>query len=108
MTLRVKVVIVAMGTLVACSSVQVGNDFDPREFESKVQRGHTTQGQVRGWLGAPAATGVSVDTGGERFEEWTYYYARGKLPNMPDLEVKILQIKFDRHGIVRGYNWSGP
>jgi len=91
----------------ACSTVQVGRDFDLRVFESKAQRGVTTQAQVRGWLGAPTGVGVAVDTGGERFEEWTYYYGEGQLPNMPDARLKILQIKFDQAGIVRGYNWSG-
>lgn len=108
MRYRTVVILVALTLFAACSTVQVGNDFDPRAFETRVQRGHTTQAQVRGWLGAPAGMGVVVDTGGERYEEWVYYYARGRLPNMPDLEVKTLQVKFDRHGIVRGYSWSGP
>ncbi len=95
---------VALG---ACSTVQVGRNFDLGVFESKVQRGVTTQAQVRGWLGAPAGVGVAVETGGERFDEWSYYYGEGQLPNMPDARLKILQIKFDRAGIVRGYNWSG-
>jgi outer membrane protein assembly factor BamE (lipoprotein component of BamABCDE complex) len=96
--------IVALG---ACSTVQVGRNFDLGVFESKVQRGVSTQAQVRGWLGAPAGVGVAVETGGERFDEWSYYYAEGQLPNMPDARLKILQIKFDQAGIVRGFNWSG-
>jgi outer membrane protein assembly factor BamE (lipoprotein component of BamABCDE complex) len=94
-------------TLAACGHVQVGRDFDLPTFESKVERGATTQAQVRGWLGAPMSTGLVVDTNGERFDEWTYYRASGSLPNMPDAEIKTLQIKFDRDGVVRGYNWSG-
>ena len=93
--------------LAACSTVQIGEGFDLRAFESKVQRGATTQAQVRGWLGAPTGTGVHVDTGGERYDEWTYYYGEGRLPNMVNAEFKILQIKFDKSGTVRGYNWSG-
>jgi outer membrane protein assembly factor BamE (lipoprotein component of BamABCDE complex) len=93
--------------LAGCAAVQVGRDFDLKAFESKVERGKTTQAQVRGWLGAPSGSGITVDTGGERYEEWSYYYAEGRLPNMPDASLKILQIKFDRQGIVRGYNWSG-
>ena len=92
--------------LAACSTVQVGRDFDVRSLEMKIERGITTQNQVRAWLGAPTGSGVSVDTGGERFDEWTYYFASGKLPGMSNAKVKILQVKFDKQGIVRGYNWS--
>lgn len=92
--------------LAACSTVQVGRDFDVRSLEMKIERGVTTQNQVRIWLGAPTGAGVNVDTGGERFDEWTYYFASGKLPGMSNAKVKTLQIKFDKQGIVRGYNWS--
>jgi outer membrane protein assembly factor BamE (lipoprotein component of BamABCDE complex) len=92
--------------LAACGTVQVGQDFDVRAFEAKVERGISTRNQVRAWLGEPAGTGISVDTGGERFDEWTYYFASGKLPGMAGAKVKMLQVKFDRQGIVRGYNWS--
>ncbi|OGT04018.1 MAG: hypothetical protein A3F73_04305 [Gallionellales bacterium RIFCSPLOWO2_12_FULL_59_22] len=94
--------------LAACSTVQVGQNFDLRTFEMNVERGITTQNQVRAWLGAPTGSGVSVDTGGERFDEWTYYYGSGRLPDMAGAKVKTLQIKFDKQGIVRGYNWSNP
>lgn len=97
-------------SLAACGTVQVhaGRDFDMRAFENKVERGVSTQNQVRAWLGAPTGTGVNVDTNGERFDEWTYYFASGKLPDMAGAKVKTLQIKFDKQGIVRGYNWSNP
>ncbi|MCR4302094.1 MAG: hypothetical protein NUV51_10825 [Sulfuricaulis sp.] len=100
-------VILLIAVLGACSTVQVGRNFDLGVFESKVQRGVSTQAQVRGWLGAPAGVGVAVETGGERFDEWSYYYGEGQFPNMPDARLKILQIKFDQAGIVRGYHWSG-
>lgn len=93
--------------LAACSTVRVGSEFDLRTFESKVQRGTTTQVQVRGWLGAPTGTGIHVDTAGERYDEWTYYYGEGRLPDMVNAEFKMLQIKFDKNGVVRAYNWSG-
>ncbi|MHB8741493.1 MAG: hypothetical protein ACYC9L_00035 [Sulfuricaulis sp.] len=93
--------------LSACSTVQVGRNFDMQAFESRVQRGETTQAQVRGWLGNPSSVGVALDTSGERFDEWTYYYGTGQLPDMGDARLKILQIKFDRKGLVRGYDWSG-
>ena len=92
--------------LAACGTVQVGRDFDMRTFETRIERGATKQSEVRAWLGAPAGTGINVDTGGERFDEWTYYFASGKLPDMTGAKVKMLQIKFDKQGIVRGYNWS--
>lgn len=93
-------------SLAACGTVQVGRDFDMRAFETKIERGVSTQNQIRTWLGAPTSTGINVDTAGERFEEWTYYSALGKLHDMGGAKVKTLQIKFDRQGIVRGYNWS--
>lgn len=92
--------------IAACSTVQVGRDFDVRSFETRVERGATTRDQVRGWFGAPASTGINVDTGGERYEEWVYYFASGRMNGTSAMRVKMLQIKFDRQGIVRGYNWS--
>jgi outer membrane protein assembly factor BamE (lipoprotein component of BamABCDE complex) len=92
--------------LAACGTVQVGQDFDLHTFETKVERGVTPQSQVRIWLGAPMASGVNVDTGGEHFDEWTYYAASGKLSDMSGAKMKILQIKFDKQGVVRSYNWS--
>jgi len=92
--------------LAACSTVRIGQDFDVRAFEIKIERGISTQNQVRAWLGEPKGTGVSVSTDGERFEEWTYYFASGELTDMSGTKVKMLQIKFDEPGIVRGYNWS--
>ena len=100
-------VLLMVTVLSACSAVQVGRDFNLNTFESRVERGVTTQAQVRGWLGAPVGTGFTVNTSGERYEEWTYYYGDGHLPDMADARLKILQIKFDRQGIIRGYNWSG-
>lgn len=93
-------------SLAACGTVQVGQNFDLRAFETRIERGVSTQSQVRSWLGAPTGTGVNVDTAGEHFDEWTYYFALGKLPDMSGANVKMLQIKFDKQGVVRGYNWS--
>lgn len=99
--------IAMVATLLAgCGSIRVGNDFDPKIFEARVQRGATTQAQVREWLGAPNGSGVTVQTDGERYDEWTYYYGEGQVSG-GDARLKILQIKFDRSGTVRGYNWSG-
>ena len=106
LTLRTAIISILALLLAACSTVQVGMDFDMRAFETKVERGVSTQSQIRAWLGEPRGTGINVDTNGEQFDEWTYYFAAGKLPNMSGATVKTLQIKFDRQGIVRGYNWS--
>ncbi|HEY7741678.1 MAG TPA: hypothetical protein VIA19_01420 [Burkholderiales bacterium] len=93
--------------LAACGTAQIGRDFDIRSFESQVQRGATTQAQVRAWLGAPTNTGVAVNAAGERDEEWTYFFGRGSLPQMSDAKFKLLQVRFDAEGKVRSYSWSG-
>ena len=93
--------------LSACGVARFGRDFDIKTFESKIERGASTQSHVRGWLGDPTSIGMTVDVNGERYEEWTYYYGETRLPNGADSYLKILQVKFDRGGVVRGYNWSG-
>lgn len=82
-------------------------EFDPAAFDAKVQRGVTTQADVRGWLGAPNGVGVSVDASGERYEEWNYYHGTVRIPGSEESRVTLLQIKFDKNGVVRAYNWSG-
>ena len=106
--LRTAAIPLIIGPLAACSTVHVGQDFDLHAFKSKIERGVSTQNLVRTWLGAPTSTGMNVDTSGARFEEWTYYSASGRLPDMAGAKVKTLQIKFDEQGIVRGYSWSNP
>ena len=93
-------------TLTACSTIQVGSDFDLRAFESNAQAGETKKEQVRNWLGEPKSTGISQESNGERLEEWGYFYGAGKLPNMTDAKLKTLQIRFDKKGILRSYNWA--
>src|SRR5512146_663400 len=92
--------------LSACGSFQVGGNFDLAAFQSKVRRGETTQAEVQRILGAPDGTGVSVETGGERYSQWTYYYGSGNLSDTSNTRVKMLQIKFDASGVVRAYNWT--
>lgn len=99
--------IIAMATSAGCSTVQLGRDFDLGAFEQQVQRGSTTQDQISALLGQPVGKGVAVESNGERFAEWTYYFATGRLPNMPDAKVKYLQVRFDQQGIVQAYSWSG-
>lgn len=105
--LRVKLLLPAALLLSACSTFQVGGNFDLASFEAKVQRGASTQAEVQSWLGAPDSKGVSVETGGETYTQWTYYYGTGNLSGMSNARLKLLQIKFDRTGVVQAYNWSG-
>jgi hypothetical protein len=93
--------------LSACGTIQVGRDFDLASFNGRVQRGVTTQAEVRSWLGAPESTGLSVETSGERYEQWNYFHGSGALQEPGAGKLKLLQIKFDAQGVVRGYNWSG-
>jgi outer membrane protein assembly factor BamE (lipoprotein component of BamABCDE complex) len=86
----------------------VGSDFDANAYLSHVERGVTTREQVRTWLGAPPSTGINVDTSGQRFEEWTYYFAEGKMSNLSGTTLKSLQIKFDAQGVVQGWTVSQP
>ncbi len=104
---RIQLVFAAL-FLTACSATtfHVGSNFDVKAFTEKVERGTTSQEQVRSLLGAPTGTGVRVETDGQRFDEWTYYFASGNLSNVSGTQLKTLQIKYDTRGIVQGYNWS--
>ncbi len=86
----------------------VGKDFDLNAFTSRVERGVTTREQVGSWLGAPSATGINVDTNGQRYDEWTYYFAEGRAASLSDTTLKTLQIKFDAKGIVQGWDLAQP
>ena len=103
---RIAVIFLSIVLLSACASVKMGRDFDVGVFAAKIEQGSTTQTQVSSWLGEPGSVGISLATDGERYDEWDYYYAEGELPDMSKAKVKILQIKFDRQGKVRSYNWS--
>jgi outer membrane protein assembly factor BamE (lipoprotein component of BamABCDE complex) len=103
---RITVILLSILLLSACGSVKLGRDFDVGVFAAKLEQGVTTQDQVRSWLGEPTSVGVSLATDGERFDEWDYYYAEGEMADMSTAKVKLLQIKFDKQGKVRSYNWS--
>jgi len=103
---RITVILFAILLLNACGTARIGRDFDVGVFAAKLEQGVTTQSTVRSWLGEPTSVGVSLDTGGERFDEWAYYYAEGVMSDLSKAKVKILQIKFDKQGKVRSYNWS--
>ena len=91
--------------LAGCSSLKIGRDFDMQAFEGKVKIGETTKTQVLNKIGSPKSTGVSLNRDGERLLEWVYFYATGKLSG-EDAQLKILQIRFEQHGIMGSYNWT--
>jgi hypothetical protein len=93
--------------LAACASFQAGRDFDLDAFQARVQRGVTTRAEVSAWLGAPGGSGVSVEAGGERYEQWNYFHGTATTQGTEPARVKLLQVKFDAQGVVRAYNWSG-
>lgn len=105
-TLRWLVCLTLMGFLSACSTIQVGKDFDLAAFENGVRAGVTTRADVQGWLGSPKGNGIALDNDGSRYEEWVYFYGRGRMPNMQASGIKLLQVRFDLGGVVRSYNWS--
>ena len=45
--------------LTACGTAQAGHDFDLKVFETHVERGVSTQLQIRAWLGTPTGSGVN-------------------------------------------------
>jgi outer membrane protein assembly factor BamE (lipoprotein component of BamABCDE complex) len=103
---RITIVFFSILLLSACGSVRMGRDFDVGVFATKIEQGVTTQDQVKSWLGEPTSVGVSLATDGERSDEWAYYFAEGELTDMSKAKIKILQIKFNKQGKVRSYNWS--
>lgn len=103
---RFTIILLSVFLLSACAAVKIGRDFDVGVFAAKIEQGVSTQSMVRSWLGEPTSVGVSMATDGERFDEWAYYFAEGEVSDMSTAKVKILQIKFDKQGKVRGYNWS--
>lgn len=103
---RIAVVLLSILLLSACGSVKVGRNFDAAYFTTKVEPGVTTQTQVRTWLGEPTSVGASLATDGQRYDEWSYYFVEGEMSDMSLARMKLLQVKFDREGKVRGYNWS--
>ena len=99
--------VLALATF-GCSTttLKVGRNFDLDTVAAKLQRGTTTESEVRAWLGSPTGTGVSVEQNGETLTQWTYFYGEGDLSGLTDTAIKTLQIKFDRQGIAQSFNWS--
>jgi len=92
--------------LAGCSSFHVGHDFNILLFNSSVKVNSTTKAQVKKWLGEPNSTGISLDKDGEISNEWMYFYGTGAFSNMQNAKLKILQIRFNKNGIINSYNWS--
>ena len=92
--------------LSACSTVQIGRDFDVESFDKISSMADMSKAQVKELLGAPESTGVAMEKGGERLVEWVYFFGTGQLPSMSDTRIKMLQIRFEKTGMVRSYNWS--
>ena len=74
--------VAALLLMSACATVEVGRDFDLAAFEAKVVPGVTTKADVRAWLGVPAGIGTSLETSGERLQQWIYYKGNGHFPRM--------------------------
>lgn len=104
--LRLWAIGLAAVLLSACSTVRIGRDFDLTAFTARIERGVTSQADVRSWLGDPESTGMNMGTDGQRYEEWGYFFAEGRLGDTGNARLKQLQIKFGTDGKVRGYNWS--
>lgn len=101
------VILFSLLTLMSCSTIHIGQDFELQAFASNAELGKTTKEHVIKWLGNPVNTGVAQKADGERLEEWIYFYSSGQLPGMKDAKFKSLQIRFDTKGILRSYNWTG-
>lgn len=99
-------IVIAALLLSGCASVQFGHDFDIDVFETKVERTVSSKADVKKWLGAPSSRGFSVTNKGERNEKWGYFYGNGKLPNLGNATLKILEVEFNQQGVVQSYNWS--
>ncbi|MBI5918593.1 MAG: outer membrane protein assembly factor BamE [Nitrosomonadales bacterium] len=95
-------------TLAGCgaATVRIGNDFDAQSVVRQIKAGVTTKAQIRQWLGEPQGAGDALEISGESYEQWTYFYGSGRIPNMSKPTVKTFQIKFDQAGVVRAFNWS--
>lgn len=101
------IILFSLATLISCSTVQIGNDFKLQTFTSHAELGKTNKEQVLKWLGKPMSSGISQKEDGERLDEWNYFYGTGQLPSMKDAKMKTLQIRFDKKGLLRSYNWTG-
>jgi len=98
-------ILVSTLLLLACT-IKFGKEFDPQAFQTWIKREESTLTQVREHLGAPQSTGIVVEADGSEYKRWIYYYGKGKLTNMKDAKLKILEIRFNKQQKVASYNWS--
>lgn len=102
-----KIILSVIATLLtACGTVQIGQDFDVKSFETVAVVGKTTKSQVRKLMGNPKNTGVAMQADGQRYDEWVYISGSGQLPALKDASFKILEVRFDQSGVLKSYNWS--
>lgn len=94
-------------TLMSCSTIQIGQDFELHAFATNAELGITKKEHVLKWLGEPMSTGIAQKADGEKLVEWSYFYGSGQLPNMKNTKLKTLQIRFNKKGVLRSYNWTG-
>jgi len=94
------------GLASGCATMEFGQNFDPVEFDTWVNRGQTTRAQIQEKLGEPTSKGKIVQENGQVYSRWLYYYGKGKVNQMEDATFKMLEVRFDDANKVAGYNWS--
>lgn len=92
--------------LTACSSIEVGADFDVQAFENRVKQNVSSKSDVTSWLGKPGSTGTVMNSDGSKREKWVYFYGTGSISAKTPATIKMLEIQFDGNGKVISYNWS--
>ncbi|MHB8454548.1 MAG: hypothetical protein ACYDDO_07560 [Acidiferrobacterales bacterium] len=93
-------------SIAACSTVEIGRNFDAQTFRTRVEPGRTTEAEVQKWLGSPTSIGGQVRASGQHLTRWMYYFGKGRLPRLRGAHLKVLEVEFDEHGIVSAYSWS--
>jgi len=83
--------------ILACASA--GSRFDDTKIQ-QIEKGKTTQGEVRQLLGEPSGKGVNADGS----VKWQYYYSKSSV--IGGASTKIFEITFDKNGIVREYSYQ--
>jgi len=98
--------LLATAFLYGCTTIRIGQDFDLSAFNQNVEHRVSSKADIRAWLGIPSGIGTTIQTDGQRLEKWTYYYGRGKLPGLKDVQLRFLEIEFNNDGKVVSYNWT--
>jgi hypothetical protein len=104
---KTTLMIVAVTLLAGCGTLQVGREFDLNTFATRVQRGASTQSDVRAWLGEPGSIGMSVEADGEQSVRWVYFHGAGKIGGQENTKIRMLEVFFDAQNRVKRYSWIG-